>query len=158
MARWRTGVLVAQPATAVQAGPEAPHGRTKRGICHRTGPWRFWQESLHRPAFAGLCPETPEIVAACACCIRRPQPLGASIARAAMAPVLDVECVSKALRSFPADTAPGPTGLRIQHVRDALGLCGRCSHGPVDGVVNLLVQGHACSSIMPLLAGRGCVQ
>ena len=75
-----------------------------------------------------------------------------------MAPVLDVECVSKALRSFPADTAPGPTGLRIQHVRDALGLgAGDALMDQLTAVVNLLVQGHACSSIMPLLAGAGLV-
>ena len=107
----------------------------------------------------GLCPETPEIVAA----LRllhptSPAPSVSPLHELPMAPVLDVECVSKALRSFPADTAPGPTGLRIQHVRDALGLgAGDALMDQLTAVVNLLVQGHACSSIMPLLAGAGLV-
>lgn len=107
----------------------------------------------------GLCPETPEIVAA----LRllhptSPAPSVPPLHELPMAPVLDVECVSKALRSFPADTAPGPTGLRIQHVRDALGLgAGDALMDQLTAVVNLLVQGHACSSIMPLLAGAGLV-
>ena len=37
-----------------------------------------------------------------------------------VAPLLDLENVAQALQSFPADTAPGPSGLRVQHLRDAL--------------------------------------
>ena len=135
MARWRTGLLVAQPATAVQAGPEAPHGRTKGGICHRTGPWRFWQESVHRPAFAGALPGD-----AWDCCCPAPaasdvpSPLGASIARAAHGPSArrrvrqqsssELPCRHGAWPYRPADPACA---------RRPGAWCGRCSHGPVDG-------------------------
>ena len=36
-----------------------------------------------------------------------------------LADEVPVDVVSKALRSFPADTAPGPSGLRVQHLREA---------------------------------------
>ena len=75
-----------------------------------------------------------------------------------LAPLLDSEDVTQALRTFPADTAPGPTGLRVQHLREALG-DGRGA-GLLDqltAVVNLLAQGRACSSVAPLLAGAGLV-
>ena len=32
---------------------------------------------------------------------------------------LSLDVVARALRSFPADTAPGPSGLRVQHLREA---------------------------------------
>lgn len=107
----------------------------------------------------GLCSETPDTVAA----LRQlhptsPAPSVPPLHELPMALVLDVECVSKALRSFPADTAPGPTGLRVQHVRDALGLgAADALLEQLTAVINLLVQGHACNSIMPLLAGAGLV-
>ena len=41
--------------------------------------------------------------------------------------------MARALRSFPADTAPGPSGLRVQH------------------------QGQVCPAIAPVLAGAGLV-
>ena len=34
-------------------------------------------------------------------------------------PDIDTDLVLKCLRSFPADTAPGPTGMRVQHFLDA---------------------------------------
>lgn len=87
-----------------------------------------------------------------------PDPAVPALPELPLPPVLDADAVAKALRTFPAETAPGPTGLRVQHVRDALG------HGGATGVleqltavVNLLAQGRARATIAPLLAGAGLV-
>ena len=66
-----------------------------------------------------------------------------------VAPLLDLENVAQALQSFPADTAPGPSGLRVQHLRDALQNGGRA------GLLDQLTL--ACASVAPLLAGAGLV-
>ena len=59
-----------------------------------------------------------------------------------LAPELADELVARCLREFPPHTAPGPTGLRVQHLREA------CVAGSADlvvaqlaAVVNLLAQG-----------------
>ena len=66
--------------------------------------------------------------------------------------------VATALRSFPSATAPGCSGLRVQHIREAM------PAGVGDGlldqlvaVVNLLVQGRACPAVAPFLAGANLV-
>ena len=87
-----------------------------------------------------------------------PPPATPSIHEIPVAPAVEASVVSNALRSFPAATAPGPTGLRVQHIREALrpGV----DEGLMDqlvAVVNQLVQGQACSAIAPLLAGASLV-
>ena len=68
------------------------------------------------------------------------------------------DIVGKALRSFPADTAPGPSGLRIQHLREAgppgasLALVEQLS-----AVVNLLAGGQAADCVAPVMAGAALV-
>ena len=82
--------------------------------------------------------------------------LPALLLRHPLAPGIDADAVSQALRRFPAETAPGPSGLRVQHLLDALGHGG----GLLDqltAVVNLLARGRACASIAPSLAGAGLV-
>lgn len=62
--------------------------------------------------------------------------------------------VAKALRSFPADTAPGPSGLRVQHLREAT-VAGEADlllqH--LASVVGLLAQGQACPAAAAAFAG-----
>ena len=62
------------------------------------------------------------------------------------------------LRSFPAASAPGPSGLRVQHLRDA------CSPGTIGtlhqhlaAVVALLANGQACEAVAPVLCGAHLV-
>ena len=75
-----------------------------------------------------------------------------------LAPDIAPELVARSLRAFPAETAPGPTGLRVQHLREA------CTAGSRDAflsqlaaVVQLLAQGRAPSFVAPVLAGAGLV-
>lgn len=64
----------------------------------------------------GLCEHSPATVAALqALHPDSAAPAGPTIDELSVAPLLDLENVAQALRSFPADTAPGPTGLRVQH-------------------------------------------
>lgn len=69
---------------------------------------------------AGLCPHTAETAQA----LRGLHPPHAPpVARALhdllLAPEVVPDAVAKALRSFPAGTARGPSGLRVQHLREA---------------------------------------
>eukprot|EP00435_Cladocopium_sp_Y103_P013268 s4238_g3.t1 len=73
-----------------------------------------------------------------------------------LAPEVVPELVARCLRSFPAETAPAPTGLRVQHLRDA------CVAGGTDvfltqlaAVVSLVSQSMAPATIAPVLAGAG---
>eukprot|EP00435_Cladocopium_sp_Y103_P009537 s556_g2.t1 len=75
-----------------------------------------------------------------------------------LAPELVPDGVARALRSFPPDTAPGPSGLRVHHLREA------CAAGSTEaflqqlcGVVGMMAQGQACASVAPSLAGASLV-
>lgn len=72
-------------------------------------------------------------------------------------PVLDADAVTKFLRTFPAETASGPIGPHIQHVRDTLeygGTIGVLEH--FFAVVNLLAQGRASALYLQALCWWPC--
>eukprot|EP00439_Symbiodinium_sp_Y106_P052566 s4152_g7.t1 len=106
----------------------------------------------------GLCGETAETAAALqALHPSQPSP-NPDMSNLPLANEVVPDAVARALRSFPADTAPGPSGLRIQHLREA---------GPPGdnlalmdhqaAVVSLLARGQACPEAAPALAGAGLV-
>eukprot|EP00666_Eupelagonemidae_sp_cell4sb_P017889 gene17889-biopygen41696 len=73
-------------------------------------------------------------------------------------PELDSDMVRKAIRGFPRGTAPGPSGLRAQHLLDAL----KTMHGDemleqVTAMSNHLAQGKAPRELAPHLAGAALV-
>lgn len=107
---------------------------------------------------SGLCPETADTVAALrALHPAQPTP-AADLSSLPLADDISEDTVARALRNFPADTAPGPSGLRIQHLREA-GPPGT-AHSVVTHLaqlVNLMAQGQACPLIAPTLAGAGLV-
>ena len=83
---------------------------------------------------------------------------GPSIADLPIVPEVAPDLVAQCLRAFPAETSPGPTGLRVQHLKDA------CVAGGTDaflshlaGVVQLLARGRAPHFVAPVLAGAGLV-
>ena len=68
------------------------------------------------------------------------------------------DLVARCLSSFPVDTAPGPTGLRAQHLRDGCVAGGRDSLlTQLTAVVQLLAHGRAPAHLAPILAGAGLV-
>ena len=65
---------------------------------------------------------------------------------------------SRDLRAFPPETAPGPSGLRVQHLKDANVAGGSDAFlSQLTAVVNLLAQGRAPEFLAPVLAGAGLV-
>ena len=72
----------------------------------------------------------------------------------AQVPEFDSSLIKKMLKSFPRGTAPGPTGLRAQHLMDAV----RSAHGDeaieqITSFTNLLARGDAPEFIAQYLAG-----
>ena len=65
--------------------------------------------------------------------------------------------VVKALRSFPGDSAPGPSLLRTNHLREAIHCptpdCGNKALRAISGTVNLLCASRAPSEVVPHLCG-----
>ena len=106
----------------------------------------------------GLCPDTPETADA----LRELHPgqpaVAVDTAALPLAQEVSPHEVAKALRALPADTAPGPSGLRVQHLREArqpgetLALMEQLA-----AVVNLLARGQACAAAAPVLAGAALV-
>ena len=124
-------------------------------------------ESLAREGFdrkacaallaSGLCAETPEAADQ----LRALHPAAATPAAPPhLPPAGEVapDTVSRCLKAFPKDSAPGPSGLRVQHLLDA------CLPGSSAGLleqltalVNLLARGDACGAVAPFLAGARLV-
>ena len=72
----------------------------------------------------------------------------------ALPPELSQDEVLKALRAFPAGTAPGPSGLRVQHLLDAMGPGNRAAVlEQLAALVGLLARGEAPVDLAPHLAG-----
>ena len=76
------------------------------------------------------------------------------LAEAALPPHVAPAVVSKMLRAFPQGTAPGPSGLRVQHLLDACTLANKASViEQLSNLVALLAQGSAPHEVAPFLAG-----
>ena len=107
----------------------------------------------------GLSPETPDTIAALRA-LHPPQspPSTCELHALPPGPTIAAGVVSRALQSFPASTAPGPSGLRVQHLREAC-LPGStdCFLDHINGVVSLLSNGQACAAVAPFLAGASLV-
>ena len=90
---------------------------------------------------------------------KHPQSGPPSIPADPVPPPVQVVCVDivRALRSFPSGTAPGPSCLRANHVKEAV-FCPSPDRANfalqgLVGVVNLLCAGRAPPSILPYLCG-----
>ena len=122
------------------------------------------REGLDKKACAallssGLAPETAETVQELkALHPIQPPPAAVQLSDLPPPPEIAVETVARALKSFPAGSAPGPSGLRPQHLLEA---CPPGSeHGFLDqltAVVNLLARGGACRTAAPFVAGAKLV-
>ena len=106
----------------------------------------------------GLCPDTPETAEALRALHPSQPAVAVDTAALPLAHEVVPDEVAKALRAFPVDTAPGPPGLRVQHLRkarqpgDTLVLMEQLA-----AVVNLLARGQACAAAAPVLAGASLV-
>lgn len=136
-----------------------PSAAEKRSLATALAREGFDRKACNALLSQGLCPQTAATTQALqALHPAQPPPTTRPLAAQPLAPVLVPEAIARALRSFPADTAAGPSGLRVQHLREA------CAAGSADallqqlcGVVSLLAQGHACPAVAPSLAGASLV-
>lgn len=160
--RWQEG----ERSTLWTARPQPRRGNRpgltaeeKKDLATSLGREGFDKKASTALLSQGVCPQTADTVEA----LRvlhpdGPQPTGPAMADLPVAPALEAELVARALRSFPAETAPGPSGLRIQHFRECLGAgVGDGLLAQLTAVVNLLAQGRACPAVMPMVAGAGLV-
>ena len=69
---------------------------------------------------------------------------------------IDEDSVRKAIRSFPKDSGAGPSGLRVQHLRDAMvpGFEDELIR-QLTALVNILAKGQAPMDCQPFLCGAG---
>lgn len=93
---------------------------------------------------------------------RSPQPVDTASLPAvhpAAAPQLDAAAVEKEVRAFPRGSAPGPSGLRPQHLKDALHSTAHRDEvlHQLLALVNLLAKGLAPPSVAEHLAGAWLV-
>ncbi|CAK9061121.1 unnamed protein product [Durusdinium trenchii] len=73
-------------------------------------------------------------------------------------PEIGLELVSRCLRAFPKETAPGPWGLRIVYLKEACVAGGsEALMTQLTAVVSLLSQGRAPAFVASVLAGAGLV-
>ncbi|CAE7834746.1 unnamed protein product, partial [Symbiodinium necroappetens] len=142
---------------ASRHGPLTPEER--RDIATSWGREGFDRKACAALLSKGLCPQTEETARSLAALHpHRPLPAVPAITDLPLAPCMAPELVARCLRAFPAETAPGPSGLRVQHLRDA------CFAGGTDNfvaqltaVVELLAQGRAPTAVAPVLAGASLV-
>lgn len=130
--------------------PLAPGGRArtlaqKKGLATSLAREGFDNKACAALLAEGLCKENPETVA----CLQSlhpvaADPLGAPLQDLPPGHELVPDLVAKALRSFPAASAPGPSGLpdNVDALLQQLTL-----------VVSLLGSGHACNAASPFLCG-----
>ena len=140
-----------------RSGPLTPEER--RDIATSWGREGFDRKACAALMSKGLCPQTEETARALAALHpHRPLPSTPAMGDLPVPPALAPELVARCLRAFPVETAPGPTGLRVQHLRDACVAGGGDSFmAQLADVVNLMAQGRAPATIAPVLAGAGLV-
>ena len=71
---------------------------------------------------------------------------------------IELETLEKVLHSFPPDSGPGPSALRMEHILEALTPANR--HAVLQqllGVVNLLARGQVPAPVSVFAAGAGLV-
>ena len=138
---------------ATRTGPLTPEERRDIGSS-------WGREGFDGKACAALLSKglSPSFQALAALHPHRPLPAVPAIADLPLAPCMAPDLIARCLRAVPAETAPGPSGLRVQHLRDA------CSAGGTDNfiaqltaVVDLLAQGRAPAAVAPVLAGASLV-
>ena len=155
--RWqegdRLGLWESRP-TRRSASGQRPSAEQRRVLATSLAREGFDRKACAALVSNGLCaPTTETLEALWALHPQQPPPMVPELNDLPLAPE-----VARCLRAFPADTAPGPSGLRVQHLKDA------CIAGSQEAffshlaaVVTLLAQGRAPDFVAPVLAGAGLV-
>ncbi|CAE7523201.1 unnamed protein product [Symbiodinium sp. CCMP2456] len=127
---------------------------SRRSLATALAQERFDRKACNALLAAGLCSDNHDTAA-----LRAFQTMPAvDIDGLSLAYKVPSELVARTLRRFPADSAPGPCGLQVQHLREA-GPPGATEHllEHRTSMVNLLAQRRACAAVAPVLADAGLV-
>ena len=162
MQRWQEGERMAlwdsRPVHARRRA-NSPTPEERRELATALGREGFDKKACAALLSQGLCPHDAETASALQTLHPASSPPSdRPLQSLPLAPDIAPELVARSLRAFPAETAPGPTGLRVQHLRDACTAGSRESFlTQLAAVVQLLAQGRAPSFVAPVLAGAGLV-
>ena len=168
--RWRAGELTGLWAEVVAADGKLkqrrsrPKGATSESLqaanarcAHRVVEAGQYRKAIQFLSSAGLAQASIEVVNEMRA--KHPQADPPSIPPAPTPPPVQVSGgdVIRALRSFPSDSAPGPSNFRASHFKEAV-LCPSPDQANYAlqgllGVVNLLCGGHAPLEVVPHLCG-----
>ena len=145
--------------TTRRTKPAPPTPEERREMATALGREGFDRKACAALLSQGLCPPTQETAKALeALHSRAALPVTPQLGDLPMPGDIAPELVSRSLRAFPADTAPGPTGLRVQHLREGRTVGGgEALLAQLTAVVQLLAQGRAPAFVAPVLAGAGLV-
>lgn len=147
---WRE--VCASPAPARPGPATAAHNRRRAEALAREG---FDRKACAALLSKGVCEDTAQVVET----LRQlhpqaPHPVCPPLAELPLAADITASSVERVLRTFPRDSAAGPSGTRVQHFVEAL-TPGHCT--PVleqlTAVVQLLARGGAPPDVAPYLAG-----
>ena len=147
---WRE--VCASPAPARPGPATAAHNRRRAEALTREG---FDRKACAALLSKGVCEDTAQVVET----LRQlhpqaPHPVCPPLAELPLAADITASSVERVLRTFPRDSAAGPSGTRVQHFVEAL-TPGHCT--PVleqlTAVVQLLARGGAPPDVAPYLAG-----
>ena len=160
--RWQEGErlslwssrAVGRPRRTTPPSPDA-----KRSLATSLAREGFDRKACAALLSKGLCPESDTTAQALqALHPRSPPPSAPPLHDLPVGPDIAPDLVARCLRAFPSDTAPGPTGLRVQQLKDA------CVPGGTEAflaqlaaVVQLLAHGRAPACVSPVLGGAGLV-
>ena len=160
--RWQAGERLSlwdsRPAPRALGGP-APTADQRKAMAISLGKEGFDKKACAALQSQGLCPPSSEVLRALdALHPHGPAVIANPMHELPLAGEIAPDLVAKCLWAFPLESAPGPSGLRVQHLKDA------CVPGSSEGflaqlslVVNLLAQGRAPQPLAPVLAGAGLV-
>ena len=155
MQRWQEGDRMSLWETRPKhrrRGSATPTPEERRDMATAWGKEGYDKKACAALMSQGLCPDNAETAKALeALHPRGSRPATRPLQELPLAPEVALEVVACCLRAFPAETAPGPTDLRVQHLREA------CIPGGHDAVMSVLAQGRAPSCAAPVLAGAGLV-
>ena len=136
---------------ARRRAPAPPTAEERRDMATALGREGFDRKACAALLTQGLCPPTAETVRALeALHPDGPLPLERPLQDLPLPPEIAADLVARSLRAFPAETAPGPSGLRVQHLREACVVGGQDTlPAQLASVVQLLAQGRAPAFVAP---------
>ena len=157
--RWQEGERLSlwESRTALKRGPGLLELEQRKALAIGLAREGFDRKACAALLSKGLCPPTAATAEALRA-LHRQQPPPTAVVMNDLPVAPEIAPSRDASGLFPSETAPGPSGLRVQHLMDANVAGGSDAFlSQLTAVVNLLAQGRAPEFLAPVLAGAGLV-